>query len=533
MMQGKDLALFAKTIWIRERPWMSYGISVLACLTGLLARLALGRHLAGAPFLSFIPAIVVASMAGGRGPGILAVAISAVLADYFFILPIDFTQLWPNGWVIMIAFFIITSTIVVAVDAAMTSTLHLTRATQSLRAANDNLEARIAERTAELMAAQATLRQAQKMEAIGQLTGGIAHDFNNLLTSIGGSLELLQTRLREGRLTELQRYATAAQDSAQRAATLTQRLLAFSRNQALTPCATDINALVGGMTELIRHSIDPGITLHVTAFPQLWTTLVDPNQLEHALLNLCINASDAMPEGGRLTLETANQTITQSPGLAPGDYATLTVRDTGTGMPPEVAERAFEPFFTTKPVGQGTGLGLSMIYGFVRQSGGEVRIQSALGQGTAVQLYLPRHAGPAERPTPASPALPQASICGATILVIDDESTIRMLIADQLEDMGHASMQGADGQSGLRILESAQHIDLLITDIGLPGAMNGRQLADAARDLRPDLKILFITGYSGDNTIPAAQLAPGTHVLTKPFAMAALGARIQDLLAAP
>ncbi len=529
--------MFAKLTWTRERLWASYGIALLACLAGLLARFEIGHHLSGAPFLTFIPCILIATLTGGAGPGLLVTAISAVLGCHFFVPATGIVSLWPDRRTVLIAFFTISATIVMTINAAVTSTTRLTRAMQLLRAANDTLESRIAERTAELNAAEATLRQAQKMEAVGQLTGGIAHDFNNLLIGITGSLELLQGRLAQGRLDELPRYITAAQDSASRATSLTQRLLAFSRHQALTPLATDINALVAGMTDLIGRSIDPGIALQVEAVPDLWTCLVDPNQLEHALLNLCINASDAMPAGGHLTLETGNHTLDSARGktlgLPPGDYALLTVRDTGIGMPPEVIERAFDPFFTTKPPGQGTGLGLSMTYGFVRQSGGQVRIQSPPGQGTSVTLYFPRHAGPAQSrlaqslPPPAPAASPAASV-----LIVDDEATVRMVITSLLEDTGHAAFEAQDGPSCLAILESAQPIDLLITDIGLPGGLNGVQLAEAARALRPDLKVLFITGYGGDKTLQRDQLPPNTQLLIKPFAMATLDARIQELLSA-
>jgi signal transduction histidine kinase len=531
------LAVFAKLRWTRERIWASYGIALLGCLAGLLGRFALGHHLVGAPFITFIPAIIIATIAGGAAPGLLSAAIAAALACHFFIPATGLVALWPDRRTILIAFFVISATIVIAIDAAITSTARLTRAMELLRAANDTLESRIAERTADLMAAEAALRQAQKMEAVGQLTGGIAHDFNNLLIGITGSLELLEARLRQSRLDELPRYIAAAQDSASRAASLTQRLLAFSRHQALTPLPTDINTLISGMTDLIGRSIGPGIALHVEASPELWTSLVDPNQLEHALLNLCINASDAMQPGGQLTIQTANRTLDAASGkplgLAPGDYAALTVRDTGIGMAPEIIERAFDPFFTTKPTGQGTGLGLSMAYGFVRQSGGQVHIQSAPGQGTAICLYLPRHAGLAQ--SPASPPLPPqapAASANASVLVVDDEATVRMVIAGLLEDMGHAAFEAEDGPSSLAFLESAHPIDLLITDIGLPGGINGVQLAQAARARRPDLKILFITGYGGDTAMQQDKLATGVQVLTKPFAMASLSARVQDLLAA-
>ncbi len=438
--------MFATLLWIRERFWISYAIPVISCLAGLLVRLGIGHHLVGAPFFTFVPAILLSAIFGGIGPGLLAVTATALLADYFFIPPAGFFQLWPKGWVVILAFVFITGTMVVLVNAAMMSSLRLARAMALLRTANDSLEARIAARTAELMATEEQLHQSQKMEAIGQLTGGIAHDFNNLLTSITGSLELLQNRLRQGRSDDLRHYVTTAQEAANRAASLTHRLLAFSRRQALEPRATDINILVGGMEDLIRRTVDPGITLDVVSAAGLWTTLVDPSQLELALLNLCINASDAMPAGGSLTIKTENHTLdaprAKTLELSAGQYVSLSVIDDGTGMTPDVLERAFDPFFTTKPVGQGTGLGLSMIYGFVRQSGGHVRIHSAPGRGTSVCLYLPRHDGTVDAGN--AHANPQESLhgMGETVLVVDDDPSVRLLITDLLAKLGYACLAG-------------------------------------------------------------------------------------------
>ncbi len=380
------------------------------------------------------------------------------------------------------------------------------RATAALRALNETLEQRVAERTADLMHAEEQLRQSQKMEAVGQLTGGLAHDFNNLLIGITGSLELLGTRIGQGRLEDLDRYAAAAQSAAKRAAALTHRLLAFSRRQTLDPKPTEVNRLVGGMEELIRRAVGPAVGIEVVGAVGLWPTLVDPPQLENALLNLCINARDAMPDGGRLTIETANRWLDQRAAherdLQPGQYVSLCVSDTGTGMTPKVIAKAFDPFFTTKPLGQGTGLGLSMIYGFVRQSGGQARIYSEAGQGTMVCLYLPRHLGAVDT-AEAMPDLSDAPRAGQgeTVLVVDDEPTVRMLVMEVLGELGYAAIEAADGASGLRVLLSDARVDLLVTDVGLPGGMNGRQMADAARINRPDLKVLFITGYAENGVI--------------------------------
>ena len=412
------------------------------------------------------------------------------------------------------------------------------RAKAQIEAFSAGLEQQVAERTAELMKAEEALRQSQKMEAVGQLTGGIAHDFNNLLAGISGSLELMQSRIGQGRLKDIDRYMSAAQGAAKRAAALTHRLLAFSRRQTLDPKPTDVNRLVAGMEELIRRTIGPQITLEVVAAGGLWSVLIDPSQLENALLNLCINARDAMPDGGRITIETANRWLdgaaARARDLEPGQYLSLCVSDTGTGMTPEVIAKAFDPFFTTKPIGQGTGLGLSMIYGFVRQSGGQVRIYSEVGIGTTMCLYLPRHYGSAEDPDlpPDFATVPRAE-AGETVLVVDDEPTVRMLVTEVLEDLGYAAIEAADGASGLKVLQSDVRIDLLITDVGLPGGMNGRQMADAARVLRPALKVLFITGYAENAVVGNGPLDPGMHVLTKPFVIEVMASRIKDLIDAP
>ncbi|MEO8716277.1 MAG: PAS domain S-box protein [Acetobacteraceae bacterium] len=393
------------------------------------------------------------------------------------------------------------------------------------------------EAAAALDAAQEQLRQAQKMEAVGHLTGGLAHDFNNLLQAISGSLELLQARMSRGRLTDLDHYIATAQGAAGRAAALTHRLLAFSRRQTLDPKPVNVNRLVWGMEELIRRTVGPAVDIEVVGAAGLWTTLVDPHQLENTLLNLCINARDAMPNGGRLTIETANKWLDRRTGgerdLAPGQYLSLCVTDTGTGMAPEVIQRAFDPFFTTKPIGLGTGLGLSMVYGFARQSGGQVRIYSEIDHGTTMCLYLPRHHGP-EGDTDAA-TKPAACVLragqGQTVLVVDDEPSVRMLVAEVVEELGYTAIEAADGAAGLRAVQSDVRIDLLITDVGLPGGMNGRQVVDAARQIRPELKVLFITGYAENAVVGNGYLEPGMHVLTKPFAMETLALRVTDLIA--
>ncbi|MBC9206152.1 response regulator [Roseomonas aerophila] len=465
----------------------------------------------------------------------------------------EFRTLWPDGtvhWAELRARLVRNrqagKTRLVGVSSDVTDRK---TAEDQLRRLNETLEDRVASRTAELSLAhdvvlaeiaqrertEEQLRQSQKMEAVGQLTGGLAHDFNNLLAGITGSLELLQLRIAQGRVHEIARFVNSAQEAAARAAALTHRLLAFSRRQTLDPKTTDVSQLVAGMEDLVRRTVGPEISLEVARADNLWLTLVDPPQLENALLNLCINARDAMPDGGRLIIHASNAKVDHQAGqdhdLPAGQYVVLTVTDSGVGMTPDVMARAFDPFFTTKPLGQGTGLGLSMIYGFVRQSEGHIRIQSEVGHGTTIRLYLPRHDGYLVR-MDAQSGLADAPRAekGETVLVVDDEATVRMIVTEVLEDLGYAAVEAADGHAGLRILQSDLHIDLLVTDVGLPGGMNGRQLADAARLLRPDLRILFITGYAENAVLGQGSLHPGMHVLTKPFAMDALANRIKTLI---
>ncbi len=409
------------------------------------------------------------------------------------------------------------------------------RATAALRALNDTLELRVAERTAELIHAEEKLRQSQKMEAVGQLTGGLAHDFNNLLAGISGALDLMGMRIAQGRLNDIDKYMLAAQSAAKRAAALTHRLLAFSRRQTLDPRPLDVNLLVEGKTELIQRTVGPSILVETVSAPDLWSASVDASQLENAILNLCINSRDAMPDGGRITIETANQWLDAEAALAndlpAGEYLSLTVTDTGTGMAPGVIAKAFDPFFTTKPIGEGTGLGLSMIYGFAKQSGGQVRISSELGKGTSMCIHLPRYHGEAGAST-AAPARSAAALTGScgTILIVDDEPTVRLLLTDVLGDLGYTLIEAADSLTGLKLLQSDVGIDLLITDVGLPGGMNGRQMADAGREVRPGLKTLFITGYAESAALGNSSLGAGMQVLTKPFSIDILATRVLELL---
>ncbi len=397
--------------------------------------------------------------------------------------------------------------------------------------------ARLIAESAQRAVAEEALRQSQKMEAVGQLTGGLAHDFHNLLTGIVISLQMMQTRIGQNRIGELDRYIGAALSSADRAAALTHRLLAFSRRQTLDPRPVAVNRLVSGMEDLLQRTVGPTISVVTHLANGLGLILCDPNQLENALLNLVINARDAMPDGGRLVIETA--AIEVEPGfatardMAPGRYVTVGVTDTGTGMTPEVVARAFDPFFTTKPLGLGTGLGLSMIYGFAKQSQGQARIHSRPGLGTTVRLYLPGLPGAEDVVAETVAARdPTSAGAGETVLVVDDELVVRMLVVEALQDLGYAVVEAADAATGLRLLEQLQRLDLLVTDVGLPGGMNGRQLADAARVQRPQLKVLFITGFAENAAVGNGVMEPGMEVMSKPFALTALTAKIQAMIEA-
>jgi PAS domain S-box-containing protein len=411
------------------------------------------------------------------------------------------------------------------------------QAEQDLQQMNQLLEERVNEALAKQAQTEETLRQSQKMEAVGQLTGGIAHDFNNLLAGIVGSLDLMRMRIAQGRTGELDRYLDGAMNSANRAASLTHRLLAFSRRQPLAPRPVDANELIGSVEELLRRTTGPSIQIDLGLEAGLWATLCDANQLENAILNLVINARDAMPDGGRVRIETANIYLEERDIVAtdeerPGPYICLSVSDTGVGIDPAILDKVFDPFFTTKPLGQGTGLGLSMIYGFAKQSEGHARIHSEVGRGTSVKIYLPRHQRAGEEAAPLQDQqMERDKVGSATVLVVEDEEIVRSLIVEVLEELGYRVLEAADGPAGLSVLQSQEPIALLITDVGLPG-MNGRQLADAGRERRPGLKIMFITGYAESAMLSSSKLETGMTVLTKPFAVNALEDHIRKTMQA-
>ncbi|MEJ8838217.1 hybrid sensor histidine kinase/response regulator [Ramlibacter sp. AN1133] len=409
-------------------------------------------------------------------------------------------------------------------------------AREVLSRSREELERQVQLRTEQLLHAEEQLRQAHKMEAIGQLTGGIAHDFNNMLQGIVGALDVIRKLEATGRTGNIPRFVDMAMNSAQRAAAMTHRLLAFARQQPLAPQQVDLNALVQSLRELVRRTCGESITLATDLAPGVWPIRCDPNQLESAILNLAINARDAMPQGGSLTLRTANATLPRTQvgpadTLDAGDFVRLSVSDTGTGMPPDVIERAFDPFFTTKPIGQGTGLGLSMVYGFARQSGGFALIESREGEGTSVSILLPRYEGdaadgPLVQPAPAD--LVQGR--GEIIVVVEDDEIVRTLAVETLSGLGYAVHAAASGPEGAQLLNALGPVDLLLTDIGLPGGVSGKQLADAARATRPGLKVILITGYAQE-AMDTDLVAQKFELLRKPVLIDVLLRKVQEVLA--
>jgi PAS domain S-box-containing protein len=377
-------------------------------------------------------------------------------------------------------------------------------------------------------------RHSQKMEAIGQLTGGVAHDFNNLLTVICGNIEALQRRLPAVKDDNLERLANAALRGAERAAVLTHRLLAFARRQTLQPKPVSVNTVINGMSEMLRRTLGESILVETVLAGGVWPVLADINELENSLLNLAVNARDAMPDGGKLTIEAANiyldEEYAASAEVSPGQYVGVFVSDTGVGMTPETASQAFEPFFTTKEIGEGTGLGLSQVYGFIKQSGGQVKIYSEIGAGSTIKLYLPRYfsADSASEISPAVISIPPGK--GETILVVEDDPDVRNFTVETLRQLGYRVLDAPNGPAGLRLLEAHREIILLFTDVGLPGGMNGRQLADEAQRRRAGLKVLFTSGYARNAIVHHGRLDPGIELIPKPFTHSGLAQKVRWVL---
>jgi signal transduction histidine kinase/CheY-like chemotaxis protein len=536
--------LLSATDWLRHRPGLTYPLAVAVVTLTFLLRLAAGDYLSGFPFLSFLPAILIASFIGGAGPGAVAAILSGFVVQQFFVEP--HSTFWPvtfGQWIGLSTFVVNAFIIVGLMQAIIVSHGRQTHLRENLNDFNRKLEDTVAQRTSELKremeehaSAQAQLRQLQKMETIGQLTGGVAHDFNNMLAIIIGSLDLAQRRLNGKEDPRLLNSIQSAKDGAQRAAVLTARLLAFSRQQPLAPEAIDANKLVGGMSELLRRTLGEQVKIETVLAGGLWPTFADLSQLENAILNLSVNARDAMPDGGHLTIETANTELDDRYARAhheveAGQYVMISITDTGTGMSPEIMERAFDPFYTTKGPGKGTGLGLSQVYGYVKQSKGHIKIYSEIDRGTTVKIYLPRHvgAGDARFSALSMAPLPHGNI-DDTILVVEDDENVREMTAESLRELGYTVLQAAGGAEALEVLQTAR-VDLIFTDIVMP-QMNGRQLADAVAEKWPDIRILYTTGYTRNAIVHNGVLDHGVSLLAKPFSLEQLAHKMREVLSA-
>jgi signal transduction histidine kinase len=541
-------AFYERTASLRANRTTSYLVGLAAIALTLPARFLLANQLMGFPFLTFFPAIIITSFICGWRAGAVAAVFGGFAARYFFMggaidpIRIIVTSTWVG-----FALYAFAVGIVLALVASMHAAFRDFAESENERARlNEELESRVRERTvaleeanqrlrdeaASLAAAEARIRQMQKMEAVGQLTGGIAHDFNNMLAVIVGSLDIAKRQLPVD-LTKSERFIANALEGAQRAAQLTARLLAFSRQQPLDPRPLDANKLVRETSELLRRSIGENILLQTDLVDGPWRIFADAPQLESALVNLCVNSRDSMPDGGNLTLRTRNVDLGAADTEAgidvrPGEYVALAVCDTGVGMSPDVLARAFDPFYTTKAPGQGTGLGLSQVYGFVKQSGGHIGIDSKPGTGTTVTIYLPRHVGSDEVEAAASDSTPPAPGNQEVILVVEDEDRVRAMTVEALRGLGYEVIAVSDPRAALDELRLIPHLHLVLTDVVMPG-MNGPALADRIKALRPSVKVLYTTGYSR-NAVLSPALDREVGLLPKPFTIDQLMSKVRQTL---
>jgi signal transduction histidine kinase len=542
-------AFYERTASLRENRTTSYVFGLATIALALLARFILARQLAGFPFLVFFPAILVTSFVCGWRAGAVAAVFGGFAARYFFSgdsLPIRVavTSTWVGyalyAFAVVIVLFLVRSMHLAFHDFAESE--------NKRKRLNEELESRVCERTialeeanqrlrdeaASLAAAEARIRQMQKMEAVGQLTGGIAHDFNNMLAVIVGSLDIAKRQLHVDPA-KSERFMANALDGAQRGAQLTSRLLAFSRQQPLEPRPLDANKLVRETSELLRRSLGENIHLETVLADDLWRIFADAPQLESTLINLCVNSRDAMPDGGSLTLRTANVHLDNPDGPGgiggqSGDHVALVVHDTGCGMSPEVLARAFDPFYTTKAPGQGTGLGLSQVYGFVSQSGGHISIDSQLGTGATVSIHLPRYVGSDQgEAAPSAKISPSALGNKEVILVVEDEDRVRAMTVEALRDLGYSVISASGGQQALDELNAIPHLHLVVTDVVMPG-MNGPALAGRIKALRPSVKVLYTTGYARNAVLSDGMLDREVGILQKPFTIDQLRLKVQQAL---
>ena len=535
---------------LREHAWLGYAFAVVTSAAAMYVRVLLSGVLEGFPFITFFGALVFTAFIFGWRPGVVCGVLGGIISGYFLLQP-DWSLTTSHGvsnWIGMSFYVLLTSVILLATAGMHRGFAEYAMDVERRRRLNDELEARVAERTAELEAAnqqlrseaksreraEAQVRQMQKMEAVGQLTGGIAHDFNNMLAIIVGSLDMAK-KYSQRDPAKAAKAVDHAMEGARRAAELTARLLAFSRQQPLDPKPVDVNKLVGNMSEMLTRTLGGNIRMETVLAGGLWRMFADPPQLESAILNLCVNGRDAMPDGGKITLETMNAHLDDGYAAShaevrPGQYVAIAVTDTGTGMAAEVVSRAFDPFFTTKKPGQGTGLGLSQVYGFAKQSGGHVKIYSEVGQGTTVKLYLPRYIGDESELAPA-PSFDRPIDGKPTeiILVVEDEPGVRHMSVQMLRDLGYTVIHASDGKQALAMLDSQPSFDLLFTDVVMPD-MNGKQLADLIKQQRPALKVLYTTGYTRNAVIHNGMLDRDVSFLPKPFTIQQLATKVRQVL---
>jgi len=549
MLIRRAKEFYERTGRLRQSPLAGYAIAVATVALALLARFLLAGRLTGFPFLTFIPAVLLTSFFCGWRAGALAAVLGALARLCFFApLPAAGPIAGPvSVWFGYFMYAFAAAVILMAVGSMHAAFQDLAAIAEQRNLLNAELEKRVRERTEALeaanrrlldeaasrAAAEAQIRQLQKMEAVGQLTGGIAHDFNNMLAIIVGSLDIAKRSLGADK-DKAARFIANAMEGARRAAQLTSRLLAFSRQQPLDPRPLDANELIRDMSDMLLRSIGPNIRLEAAPAPDLWRTLADGPQLESALINLCLNGRDAMPDGGCLTLETSNAVLDAACARAldarPGEYVSICVTDSGSGMTPEVLARAFDPFFTTKTPGKGTGLGLSQVYGFVKQSNGHVRIDSEPGRGTAVRIYLPRYLGQevaARSAVPREP--PAAGVNTETVLVVEDEDGVRSMTVEALRGLGYTVIAAADPEHAVDLLNQGVRMHLLFTDIVMPG-MDGRVLAERVKAVHPHVKVLFTTGYTRGAPPYHGMADSGGAMLPKPFTVEQLAAKIRSTL---
>ena len=550
MLIHRAREFYERTDKLRRSPLAGYAVAMATVALALLARLLLAGRLAGFPFLTFIPAILVTSFFCGWRAGALAAVLGALARQYFFAAVPTAGPSTGTGplWIGYAMYGFAVAVILMAVGSMHAAFRDLAATAEQRNLLNAELEKRVRERTEALeaanrslldeaasrAAAEAQIRQLQKMEAVGQLTGGIAHDFNNMLAIIVGSLDIAKRSLGTDK-SKAERFIGNAMEGARRGAQLTSRLLAFSRQQALDPRPLDANELMRDMSNLLLHSLGPNIQLESVLAAGLWRTFADGSQLESALVNLCVNGRDAMPDGGRLILETSNVALDAAYARAhvdarPGDYVCICVTDFGSGMTPDVLARAFDPFFTTKTPGKGTGLGLSQVYGFVKQSDGHVKIDSQPGRGTVVRIYLPRHLGNEVAARGVAPREPRASRPnGETVLVVEDEDGVRSMTVEALQGLGYTVIAAAGPEQALGLLDEGVRADLLFTDIVMPG-MDGRVLADRIKEKHPEVRVLFTTGYTRGAPPYDGIADSGGAMLPKPFTVDQLDAKIRSTL---